>query len=244
MKFLKKAMYAVLIAILIVPFSFVLSGCSSKTYNVSSFEQLKQTLATAESGSKIVLQSDLDFAETLVVDKKITIDLNGKTISNSQDIWNEDEGNWSLISVRAKKDDKGKITKKGNLTIVGNGTLDAKENDCYAVDIMYGAECTIENGTFSGNIHAVYVYQGNLVVKGGKYSVKQKYNVAGKEDEFVLNCYDDNRKNETAKIVVYGGEFVLFNPSNCYAEGQGTNFVAEGYKVEQDGDVYKVVRES
>ena len=48
---------------------------------------------------------------------------------------------------------------------------------------------------------------------------------------FLLNCIDDNYKNDTAKIIVKGGTFVNFNPANCKAEGEGTNFVADGYKV-------------
>ena len=46
---------------------------------------------------------------------------------------------------------------------------------------------------------------------------------------FVLNCYDANRKSGTAKIIVTGGTFVNFDPSNCKAEGENTNFVADGY---------------
>lgn len=235
MKFLKKAMYAVLVAVLVVPFALVLSACSGKVYNVSSVEELTEKLASAESGAKIVLQSDLDFADTLVVDKKITLDLNGKTISNSNDIWvdTEEEDHWSLISVR----------RGGDLTITGDGTLDAKENDCFAVDVMGGAKCTIENGTFAGNISAVYVFEGELIVKGGKYSVKQKDPNPARANEYVLNCYDQNRADQKASIVVYGGEFDSFNPANCYAEGEGTKFVAEGYKVQQEGNIYKVVRE-
>ena len=48
---------------------------------------------------------------------------------------------------------------------------------------------------------------------------------------FDLNCYDANRKSGTAKIIVTGGTFVNFAPSNCKAEGENTNFVAPGYSV-------------
>ena len=46
---------------------------------------------------------------------------------------------------------------------------------------------------------------------------------------FDLNCYDANRKSGAAKIIVTGGTFVNFAPSNCKAEGENTNFVADGY---------------
>lgn len=117
-------------------------------------------------------------------------------------LWEKRAADWSLLSVRAG----------GDLTITGNGTLKAKENDCYAVDVQDGATLTIENGTFVGNIHAVYVYQGELTVKGGAYSIQQKYPDTAKADEFVLNCYDKHRTEGTAKITVTGGTFVKFNP--------------------------------
>ena len=59
--------------------------------------------------------------------------------------------------------------------------------------------------------------------------MQQKYPDADKADEFVLNCYDANRKNGTAKIIVTGGTFIGFNPGDCKAEGNGTNFVAPGH---------------
>ena len=92
----------------------------------------------------------------------------------------------------------------------------------------------IKNGTFTGNIHAVYVFEGEAVIEGGFFSVQQKYPDAAKADEFVLNCYDANRANGTAKITVKGGTFVNFNPADCQAEGAHTNFVADGYTVKSE----------
>ncbi|MGN1222399.1 MAG: hypothetical protein ACI4TT_04120, partial [Christensenellales bacterium] len=160
MKSLKKVMYAVLVAVLVVPFALVLTACSGKTYNVSTVDELTETLKTAESGATIVLQDDLDISSPIVIDKKITLDLNGKTISNTNDLWNEKTGDWSLISVRATVDEEDNVVSKGELIIIGSGSLLAKENDCYAVDVMDGAKLTIESGTYVGNIHAVYVYEG------------------------------------------------------------------------------------
>ena len=44
-----------------------------------------------------------------------------------------------------------------------------------------------------------------------------------------MNCYDANRVAGIAKIVVTGGTFELFNPADCWAEGEHTNFCKEGY---------------
>lgn len=189
-------------------------------------------------GGVVALANDLVLDRTLSVPagKEVVIDLNGKTISNTADLWdvpNTIANNWSLLSVKG-----------GILTIKGSGTLQAKENDCYAVDVQDGGTVVIEDGTYVGNIHAVYVQKGTAEIKGGKYSIQQTYPEAAKAYGFVLNCFDENRKNGTAKILVSGGEFVKFNPADCVAEGAGTNFVIAGYKSVASGtDVWKVVKE-
>lgn len=189
-------------------------------------------------GGVVALANDLVLDRTLSVPagKEVVIDLNGKTIRNTADLWdvpNKFANNWSLLSVKG-----------GTLTIKGAGTLQAKENDCYAVDVQDGGTVVIEDGTYVGNIHAVYVQKGTAEIRGGKYSIQQTYPEAAKAYGFVLNCYDANRKNGTAKILVSGGEFVKFNPADCVAEGEGTNFVIAGYKSVASGtDVWKVVKE-
>ncbi len=202
--------------------------------NVKNEASLRALFAT---GGEATLAADLDLGETVSVaaGKEVTLDLNGKTIKNSTDLWDsptKEANNWSLFSVKG-----------GSLTIKGAGTLQAKENDCYAVDVQDGGQVTIEDGTYVGNIHAVYVYEGAAEIKGGHYSVQQTYPDAEKAYGFVLNCYDANRKNGTAKIMVSGGEFVKFNPADCAAEGAHTNFLAEGYmSVEAEEGVWTVVR--
>ena len=174
------------------------------------------------NGGNIRVDSDVVPTETLVAEKNTTLDMNGSTIANENDIWNAANNAWSLVSARGEGVE---------LTIDGNGTFQAKENDCYAVDVQDGAKVVIENGTFIGNIHAVYVFEGTLTVKGGFFAVQQKYPDAAKANEFVLNCYDANRADGKASIVVMGGTFVNFNPANCKAEGERTNFVKDGYSV-------------
>ena len=202
--------------------------------NVKNEASLRALFAT---GGEATLAADLDLGETVSVaaGKEVTLDLNGKTIKNSTDLWDsptKEANNWSLFSVKG-----------GSLTIKGAGTLQAKENDCYAVDVQDGGQVTIEDGTYVGNIHAVYVYEGTAEIKGGHYSVQQTYPDAEKAYGFVLNCYDANRKNGTAKIMVSGGEFVKFNPADCAAEGAHTDFLAEGYmSVEAEEGVWTVVR--
>lgn len=192
------------------------------------------------NADKVVLTANIDLVKTasLKSGKTVVLDANGKTIYNTSDLWDkptERDNNWSLVSVKG-----------GKLTITGNGTFAAKKNDCYPVDVQdKESAVTIENGVFVGNIHAVYVESGVAYVNGGKYSVQQKYSVESKADGFVLNCYDANRVNGTAKILVSGGEFANFNPGDCWAEGAHTNFIAEGYAsvtASANPFTYKVVK--
>lgn len=187
----------------------------------TGYATLADAIAAAQADETIVLLKDVEIAGVVTVGKKVVLDMNGKKLYNSTtDIWNESTGAWSLISVRGN----------GDLTITGNGTFAAKENDCYAVDVQAGGKVTIQNGTFIGNIHAVYVYTGTAIINGGTYTVQQKFSEA-KPYDFVLNCYDAYRTNGTAKITVNGGEFPQIDPSNCKAEGEDTDFVAAGVAV-------------
>ena len=177
--------------------------------SASTFAALKAAVANGQS---------VDAEKTLVLSggQSETLNLGDLSISNKNDIWSDSD--WSLLSVR----------ENSSLTIT-SGAYIAKANDCYAVDVQGGGHLVIEDGHFNGNVHAVYVLEGVAEIKGGTFEVQQKYPDAEKADEFVLNCYDANRENGTAKIIVTGGTFIGFNPGDCKAEGNGTNFVAPGY---------------
>ena len=178
----------------------------------------------SQIGGAVTLSDNVDFDRTIAVQpgKTMSVNLNGKTVKNTTDLWENPSvpNSWSLFSVRGTD---------SKLTLSGDGEVIAKANDCYAVDVQGGGHLVIEDGHFNGNIHAVYVLEGVAEIKGGTFEVQQKYPDAEKADEFVLNCYDTNRRNGTAKIIVTGGTFIGFNPGDCKAEGDGTNFVASGY---------------
>ena len=104
-----------------------------------------------------------------------------------------------------------------------NGGIDTGRNGGYALNVRKGA---------------------NLTITGGHFAV-EPFSDARYGYEFMLNCIDAAYKNGTAKIIVKGGTFVNFNPANCKAEGAGTNFVADGYKVvsaaQANGDTWYTV---
>lgn len=201
----------------------------------TAYQKLAKAIADAKAGDTITLSEDVDVQQTLVVDKQLTLDLAGHKLYNTNDLWDkptEQDNNWSLISVRGN----------GDLTITGNGVLDAKENDCYAVDLQDEAtKLTIENGEFIGNITAIYAHTGEAVINGGKFWIRQ-LNANNVQDGYglTLNCLDANHRADIANIIVTGGTFKFFNPANNRAEGEHTNFCVNGYTTKQDGDWYTV----
>ena len=212
------------------------SEFAHEVVSVSTFAALK---AAATAGGDVKLESAIDFTQVVTVDnnKTLTVDLNKQNVANAADLWDKTPDQWSLFSVR----------RGSTLTLKGDGEVIAKANDCYAVDVQDGGHLVIEGGHYNGNIHAVYVLEGVAEIKGGTFEVQQKYPDAEKADEFVLNCYDANRENGTAKIIVTGGTFIGFNPGDCKAEGNGTNFVAPGYasvcesKTADGREIWKVI---
>lgn len=230
----KNIIITLITAVMLLASVFVLSACGNdepkpKTIEVSTEEQLVS--AISGDADIVKLTDNIVVENTLQVSRTFTLDLNGKTISNETNIYNLDTNSWSIISVRAN----------GNLTVTGNGTIHALENDCYACDVIDGGKLVIENGRFIGNISAVYVYEGTAEIKGGEYSIQQLSDDGNSDYRFTLNLYD---KNGTASIVVTGGTFHNFDPANCLAEGLNTNFVASGYTTQlkaNTSDVYEVV---
>ena len=204
------------------------------------YKTLDEAIEKAVNGSVIKLLDDVDASTTYRINgKTLTLDLNGKTISNSTPIWNTNVDNWSIFSVG----------EGGNATITGNGKIDALEDDCYAFDVVDGGKLIIENGEISGNVSAVYVLKGSAEIKGGEFSIKQ-LDPYGKGTAFTLNCEDDAYKDKSASIAVTGGSFVNFDPAANAAESKdnSTNFVAAGFKSisESSGTdkIYTVVAET
>ena len=194
------------------------------------YTTLAAAVDAATAGQTIFLLEDIDLADQVVVNKKVSLDLNGKRIYNTVDLWDKVPGSWSLISVQ----------EGGALTITGNGTIDAKANDCYAIDVRGGATLVVESGTFTGNVSTIYAHDGFVTVKGGTFNLKQLY----PDYRFMLNCLDASYASDpaTAGFTVSGGKFKGFNPGNNLSEGADTNYLAAGYGAKAlEDDWYEVV---
>ena len=179
------------------------------------YETLADAIRLAAKGRTITLLADVEQNTQLAINKSITLDLNGKTIRNTVDIWG-DKAN-AILS----------ITNGAKVTITGNGTIDAKENDCYAINMVKG-DLTIENGTFYGNVSVVQVQEGTLSVKGGTFDLHQKWEGSSK---YLFNCIDSEFTSGNAKVAISGGTFVGFDPNvspEQKVDGKTPSFAAPG----------------
>lgn len=216
----------------------VQTGTYVASIGTKKFATLAEAVEAAKDGDAVKLLGDVVLAETLIIkDKTITLDLNGRTISNSADIWDESKYAWSLISVR----DNGDLTINDT---TGGGTLKAKENDCFALDVyaydtknVEDTKLTINAGNYVGNISAVYAFTGKATINGGHFSIQQKE--SGSDPyRLTLNCYDSSYTAGRAGFTVNGGTFENFDPRNNKAEGEGTSFVAEGVGVNYENGTF------
>ena len=90
------------------------------------------------------------------------------------------------------------------------------------------------------------VQKGTLVINGGTFASEPFGNPYG--CNFPINCVDSAYKNGTAKVIIQGGTFINFDPSDSASENPHGNFVPDGYKVvsqtQTNGDIwYTVVAE-
>ncbi len=181
------------------------------------YETLADAIRLAAKGKTITLLADVEQNTQLTINKSITLDLNGKTIKNTEAIWNDDGTSVAILS----------ITNGAKVTITGNGTIDAKENDCYTINVVKG-DLTIENGIFYGNVSVVQVQEGTLSVKGGTFDLHQKWEGSSK---YLFNCIDDAYVGGSANVAISGGTFVGFDPNvspEQKVDGKAPSFAAPG----------------
>ena len=179
------------------------------------YETLADAIRLAAKGGTVTLLADVEQNTQLTINKSITLDLNGKTIKNTVDIWGETAN--AILS----------ITNGAKVTITGNGTIDAKENDCYTINVVKG-DLTIENGTFYGNVSVVQVEEGTLSVKGGTFDLHQKWEGSSM---YLFNCIDEAYVDGSANVAISGGTFVGFDPNvspEQKVDGKVPSFAAPG----------------
>ena len=171
----------------------------------------------------VKLLSDINAALALSAGKTVTLDLNGHKVTAE--------------TYPIKVEGKLTITGEGTLQSTGMGSSTSVQAAAY---VLKDGQLTILSGNYVAGFEgaegnpAVYVRDNAVVeIQGGDF-------VGG--SKFLLNKLDASQATST--IEVTGGTFHNnFNPADNTAEGEHTNFVAEGYVAVDNGDGSWTVRE-
>lgn len=188
-------------------------------YPVIDLASLKDAI---KNGGNVAVDADVevsgvdDVANRTIISKPTTLQLN-KKITSPYEMGNNNTNFTALI-----------VAADTTINAGEDGGIDT-QGGAYGINVLSGANLVINGGTYYGGGTAVQVQKGTVTINGGHFAVEAFGEPYGYN--FLLNCVDSAYKNGSAKIIVKGGTFVNFNPANCKAEGEGTNFVADGYKV-------------
>ena len=248
-----KKMLALLLTLCLLAGMVPLSaGAEGETMSVTTVEQLTSALEEATDGDVITLGADLVVDPTYAVDKsdeyteeqvKDGISVPFFTINNSIILdLNQHKISWDVAKAADSSDDLWYTlmffsVNGANVTIRGNGTIDAEANysNSYGIGIVNGGNLTIENGTYTGATTAVQVTNGSLKVYDGSFDLaKTIKSVAPEYAHYAVNAIDSEFKNGNAKIELLGGRY-CYNYAD-FPEGENTTYIADGYTViEKDG---------
>lgn len=178
-----------------------------------------------------ILTDNVEYITANVIADSVAIDLNGHTISIPED---------------TVGDGVYHITSGGKLTIAGEGVINGVGKNDYNMAIWAdGGDIYIKGGTFTNegatasvdpaHFDLIYAKNGSIVeITGGTFICETP--------QWTLN---NNNDSKPGQFIVKGGRFYKFDPSNTKTEptGANNNFIADGYKVIQDGDWYEVIPE-
>ena len=216
--------------------SFTNQYDKNAAYSVVNVTELKEALT---NGGVVAVTKDIHTnniedtaAARIVISQPTTLNLEKKIIT--PDNMGNNNTNFCALIVDADT----------TINAGENGGIDTGVNGGYGINVRNGATLTINGGYYYGGGTAVQVQEGTLIINGGTFAC-EPYSSPTYGYNFLINCLDSAYKNGTAKVIINGGTFVNFDPSNCTAEGAGTNFVADGYKVvsapQTNGDVWYTV---
>lgn len=234
-----------------------------KKLTMTPSEYATEVVNEINNGGEVSLVRDLYVENSdLVLPDNIELDLGGHDLktygSTYGDCLTIKNGGEVVISNGVIKPSETESVANNSATIIissSNPTKLTLDNvsvsgihPLYLLNQAEGTEVNIKSGDFTctgTNGEAVYVQKGGKVtIEGGYFSNPNATEYKG----FLLNIKDALREGRDPRefIEVKGGTFVNFDPSNNKAEGEGTNFVAEGYKVEEtiegENKIYTVVK--
>ena len=200
----------------------VLTEIGVEVLDVDTLEKLTEAIA---AGGNINIVESIDAPTAFEITTDTTIVNNGE-LTISEDV----EGNGVFMVTN------------GTLTLEGKGTINGLDKSGWSMAVWAtdNGKVVINDGYFTNvgafseedGEHFDLIYaskNGQIEINGGEFKCETP--------KWTLNIKNESR--ETAKIVVKGGKFHGFNP----AEAEEGNFVAEGYKVVEENNIFTVIPE-
>ena len=182
------------------------------------------------AGYSVKLTADIELSEAInITAGTITIDMNGKTLTN--------DGHFSAADVIDVVWIKGEGVR---VTITGEGTMNALgavagKSTC-VLSATDGAKVVIENGTYySGGCTTIFATRGgNVTINNGSF--------AANDSSYLIDIDETDKVNPHGTIIINGGKFKSFNPANHTNDKPvSTNKLADGLHAIADVDnVYTV----
>lgn len=204
----------------------VLIEVSKEVLEVGELQELVDAIA---AGGNVNIKEDIDAPTGFVITVDTTV-INDSELSIAED----------TVGDGVFKITDGTLTLEGKGTINGVGKNDwsmaiwATDNGKVVINDGYFTNVGAETENDPEHFDLIYASgNGQIEINGGEFKCQTP--------KWTLNIKDKDRA--TAAIVVKGGKFHNFDPSNCDVEGPNTNFVAEGYKVVETNGIFEVISE-
>lgn len=206
-------------------------------YNETSkrgFESLETAISYANSDDTIVLGANVQLLDTLLINKSITLDLNGNTLETA-------DNNFGPAKTVIK------VTGTSHLHILGNGLIKS------GTTTSYNGYINMTPAIHINDINASLTLKNNVTVKSGN-SINSRDTAAAiwaqnfeelniidsqvvggnhiKKDGVVIGYNNDSTAGIAVDLTVASGKTVNIIRSNIY----GGNGIGEGYSLNKDAD--------
>ena len=188
---------------------------------------LAQAVAEALPGDTVTLPGDVTLGDFLILDKPLTLDMAGHTLTYTAA---HKQSRGGLLDVKSG----------GRLTITGDGLFTYDESYAasdsslgYILRLGGDGSLVVESGTFHAGLTCIQAQDSaRAEILGGRF--RADFSWGG--TYWLLNLVDGS----PAQILVRGGEFEHFDPEHSRTENPEANFLAEGAVCQKEGEVYRV----
>lgn len=200
-----------------------------KDWNEAS--DLSKIAIASKLGGEVTLSEDVTSTNVIEVVRDLTIHLNGHTLKY--------EGDNRLFRVV----DGAKLTiygddKATSAVVVNSSNLTESTTAAYIATAYAESNIEINGGLHETNGCTLYhANGGKVVINSGKFAAtEQGYNPIGKYG----HNYTMNIQGTDGQIVVNGGSFYKWDPSQSKGENPVANFVADGLRAVAEGDWFVI----